>query len=184
MIPFHKASSNDYVKAQMDLLTGRLDLTLGQTDQAYQFFLDAVNNYPMSYDSYSALVALVNANVPVDDLNRGLVDYFAGQYGYALDAFQRYISANPKNDGTAPYYHAMASIQLGNYQEGVDELTNFIANYPDNKNWQSAWGEKADTQWSELDNFAAAAQTYLDYAKADPDIMFAPQALLDAGRSL
>jgi soluble lytic murein transglycosylase len=177
-----KASSNDYTKAQMDLLTGRLDLTLGQADKAYQFFLDAVNNYPMSYDSYSALVALVNANVPVDELNRGLTDYFAGQYGYALDALQRYISANPKNDGTAPYYHAMASIQLGNYQEGVDELTKFIANYPDNKNWQSAWGEKADTQWSELGNFAAAAQTYLDAAKADPDVLFAPQALLDAGQ--
>ncbi len=85
-----KASSNDYIKAQMDLLTGRLDLALGQADQAYQFFLDAVNNYPLSYDSYSALVTLVNANVPVDDLNRGLTDYFAGQYGYALDAFQRY----------------------------------------------------------------------------------------------
>jgi soluble lytic murein transglycosylase len=178
-----KASSNDYVKAQMDLLTGRLYLSLVQTDQAYQRFLDAVNNYPMSYDSYSALVTLVNAAAPVDDLNRGLTDYFAGQYGYALDAFQRYITANPKNDGTAPYYHAMSLLKLGNYQEGVDELTNFIANFPGNKNWQSAWGEKADTQWSELGDYASAAQTYLDYAKADPDIMFAPQALVDAGRN-
>ncbi len=93
------------------------------------------------------------------------------------------ITANPKNDGTAPYYHAMSLIQLGNYQEGVNELTKFIANYPGNKNWQSAWGEKADTQWSELGDYAAAAQTYLDYAKADPDVLFAPQALLDAGRN-
>ncbi len=178
-----KASSNIYVKAQMDLLSGRLYLSLGQTDQAYQCFLDAVNNYPSSYDSYSALLALVNANVPVDDLNRGRTDYFAGQYGSALDAFQRFITANPKNDGTAPYYHAMTLLQLGNYQEGVNELTNFIANFPANKYWQTAWGEKADTQWSELGDYTAAAQTYLDYAKADPDILFAPQALLDAGRN-
>ncbi len=178
-----KASSDDYVKAQIDLLTGRLYLSLGQTDQAYQRFLDAVNNYPMSYDSYSALVTLVNANVQVDDLNRGLTDYFAGQYGYALDAFQRFITTNPKNDGTAPYYHAMALLKLGNYKVGVDELTNFIKNFPDNKNWQSAWGEKAETQWSELGDNTAAAQTYLDYAKANPDIMFAPQALLSAGRN-
>jgi soluble lytic murein transglycosylase len=178
-----KASSSDYVKAQMDLLTGRLYLSIGQTDQAYQRFQDAVNNYPTSYDSYSALVALVNANVPVDDLNRGLTDYFAGQYGYASDAFQHYATANPKNDGTALYYQAMSLLNLGYYQEGLTELTNFITNFPDNKNWQSAWGEKADIQWSVLADYAAAAQTYMDYAKANPDIMFAPQSLLNAGRN-
>lgn len=178
-----KASTNDYIKAQMDLLTGRLYLSLNQADLAYQQFLDAVKNYPLSYDSYSALVTLVNANVPVDDLDRGLTDYFAGQYGYAQDAFQRYIAANPKNDGTAPYYLAMTLIKLGKYQAGVDELANFITFYPDNKNWQSAWGEKADTQWSELGDNVAAAETYQAYAKADPDIMFAPQALLNAGRN-
>jgi soluble lytic murein transglycosylase len=178
-----KASTNDYIKAQMDLLAGRLYLSINQTDLAYQQFLDAVKNYPLSYDSYSALVTLVNANVPVDDLDRGLTDYFAGQYGYAQDAFQRYIASNPKNDGTAHYYLAMTLIKLGKYQAGVDELTNFIAFYPDNKNWQSAWGEKADTQWSELGDNVAAAETYQAYAKADPDIMFAPQALLNAGRN-
>ena len=176
-------SSIDSVKAQVDLLTGRLFLSQGQTDQAYQRFLDSVDKYPLAYDSYSALVALVNANIPVDDLNRGLVDYYAGQYGYAADAFQRYITANPKNDGTAAYYHAMSMLKLGNYLEGVQELTIFINNYPDNENWQSAWGEKADTQWSELGDYIAAAQTYLDYAKAAPDIMFAPQAILNAGRN-
>ena len=178
-----KASSNDYVKAQMDLLTGQLYLSLGQTDQAYQRFMDAVHNYPLSYDSYSALVALVNANVPVDDLDRGLTDYFAGQYGYAVDSFQRFITANPKNDGTALYYQAMALLKQAKYPAGLDMLTSFITNYPDNKNWRSAWGEKADTQWSEMNDYAAAAQTYLDYAKKSPDIMFAPQALLNAGRN-
>ena len=178
-----KASSDGDVKAQMDLFSGRIDLAQGQATQAYQFFLDAVNNYPFSSDAYSMLVALVNNNVPVDDLNRGLVDYSAGQYGFARDAFQRYISANPKNDGTAAYYHAMSFIQQGDYQQGITELTNFINLYPDNKNWQTAWGEKADTQWTELNDNVAAAQTYLDYAKADPDILFAPQAILDAGRN-
>jgi soluble lytic murein transglycosylase len=178
-----KASTSIYIKAQMDLLVGRLNLSLGQTDQAYQVFLDAVNNYYQSYDSYSALLTLVNANVTVDDLKRGLTDYYAGQYGAAADAFQRYITANPKNDGSAAYYHAMAMLKLGKYPEGVQELTNFIINYPENENWQSAWGEKADTQWSELGDYLAAAQTYLDYAKAAPDIMFAPQAILNAGRN-
>jgi soluble lytic murein transglycosylase len=178
-----KVSSDANVKAQMDLFSGRIDLALGQSAQAYQFFLNAVNNYPTSPDSYNMLVALVNNDVPVDDLNRGLVDYSAGQYGYARDALQRYINANPKNDGTAAYYHAMTFVQLGDYQQGISELTNFINSYPSNKNWQTAWGEKADIQWSELGDYAAAAQTYLDYAKVNPDILFAPQALEDAGRN-
>jgi soluble lytic murein transglycosylase len=180
-----EASSNVFVKAQIDLYTGRLYLSLGETEQAYQRFLNAVNNYPESYDSYNGLVALVNADVQVDDLQRGKTDYYAGQYGYALDALQRYITDNPKNDGTAPFFHAMALLKLDNYQEGVNELTNFIINYPANPNWRSAWGEKAARQSSELGNYdySAAAQTYLDYAKADPDIMFAPQILINAGRS-
>ena len=177
------ATSNDYVKAQVDLLTGRLYLSLGETDQAYERFLHAVNNYPLSPDTYNGLVALVNDGVPVDDLNRGLVDYYAGQYGYALDAFQRFIIANPANDGTAPYYHALTLLKLGSYQDALDEFTNFITDFPSNENWRSAWGIKADTQWSILDQPNAAAQTLLDYAKADPDVMFAPQALLSAGRN-
>jgi soluble lytic murein transglycosylase len=178
-----KASSNIYIKAQMDLLSGRLYLSLGQTGLAYERFLDAVNNYYPSFDSYSALTTLVNDDIPVDDLNRGRTDYFAGQYGHAGDALQHYIANNPKNDGTASYYLAMSKIKLGNYQDGVNELTNFIVNYPSNENWRSAWGQKAETQRLNLGDYAAAAQTYLDYAKASPDIMFAPQALLNAGRN-
>jgi soluble lytic murein transglycosylase len=159
-----KASPQADVKAQMDLFSGRIDLGLGQPTQAYQFFLDAVNNYPFSPDSYNMLVDLVNNDIPVDDLSRGLVDYAAGQYGFARDAFQRYINANSKNDGTAAYYQSMTLIQQGDYQEGLNELTRFINTYPGNKNWQTAWGEKADIQWSELSDYAAAAQTYLDYA--------------------
>ena len=175
------ATTNDYIKAQMDLLSGQAYLSLGEADKAYQYFQHTVENYPLAYDSYTALVALVNAGVPVDDLNRGLVDYYAGQYGYALDAFQRYKTAGLDKTGTATYYHALTQIKLGNYQVAVDELTAFIASYPDNENWHAAWGEKADTQWAQLDQYNEAAQTLLDYAARVADPMFAPQALLDAG---
>jgi len=176
------ASSNDYVKAQMDLLAGQLYLSLGQTDQAYQSFLDAVDNYPLAYDSYSALVTLVNADVPVDDMDRGLVDYFAGQYGYAIDAFQRYLAANPDNDGTAHYYQAKTFEAMGDYQEAVDAYTTFIANYPENRYWQAAWDEKSYIQWADLEQYDEAAQTLLDYANADPGSDYIPQTILSAGQ--
>jgi soluble lytic murein transglycosylase len=183
------ASSDDYVKAQVDLLEGQIYLALGQKDQAYQHFLDTVNNYPTSYDSYSALVALVNAGVPVDDLNRGLTDYFAGQYGNALDAFNRFTLANPQNDttnpekdGTVQYYHAMTELALGNYQQAVDEFSAFINLFPSNKHWEDAWNNKSDTQWAYLNQIDAAAQTLLDYVKAAPSSPDVPQFLLTAGR--
>ena len=39
-----------------------------------------------------------------------------------------------------------------------------------------------DTQRYDLDKYNQAAQTLLDYAAKDPDVMFAPQSLFSAGR--
>jgi len=177
-------TGNDFVKAQMDFLTGQTYLSLGQNSQAYQRFLHAVDNYPLSYDSYSALVALVDANVLVDDLNRGLVDYFAGQYGVALAAFDRYISANPQNDGTVHFYRAKALDGSGRYEEAVAEYTLFIEQYPNNLQWLAAWDEKAGTQWIYLEQYEAASQTYLEFLAAMPASPDAPRFLSNAGQML
>lgn len=183
-----QASSNDYVKAQVDLLTGRLYLALGQTDLAYQRFQDTVDKYPLAFDSYSALVALVDANIAVDDLNRGLVDYYAGQPGAAVDAFQRYINANPKNDGTALYYKALAYYGLGQYEDAIAAWNSFIDTYPDNSHWAAAWNGnnalpgRAYTQWYWLDQYDQAAQTLLTFIKLAPRDPNAPIYLMEAGR--
>jgi hypothetical protein len=57
-------------------------------------------------------VALLDAGGEVNDLDRGLVDYFAGQYDVAIQRFDIYIAANPTNDGTASYYRARANRDL------------------------------------------------------------------------
>lgn len=180
----YAASSNDYVKAQMDLLSGQIYLSLGETDQAYQRFLHTVDNFPLAYDSYSALVALVNAGVSTDEMNRGLVDYSAGQYGYALDAFLRYIATTPENDGTAHYYSALALNKMGNYQEAVDKFSFFIANFPENRYWQAAWDEKAYTQGVILSQYETAAQTLLTFVHQVPADANAPFYLMQAARNL
>lgn len=176
------SSTNDYIKAQMDLLSGQIHLSLDQTDEAYQHYLNSVENYPLAYDSYTMLVELVNAGVPVNDLDRGLVDYFAGQYGFALDAFSRYISANPENDGTALYYSALTLREMGFFTEAISAFSNFISNYSENRYWQSAWDEKAYTLWAYLGLYPEAAQTLLDYGVSDPGNSYVPQTILAAGR--
>lgn len=177
-------STNDYLKAQMDLLAGQLLLSLGQKDQAYQRFKHAVDNYPLSYDSYSALVALVNDNIPVDDLNRGIIDYTVKQYGYALDAFNHYLASHPQNDGTVRYYRALTLRDLGNYQEAVDEFSFFINNYPDpgNSKWVDAWNLKAETLWLYLNRYDIAAQTLLNFVSSVPSSASASLTLMDAAR--
>jgi soluble lytic murein transglycosylase len=178
------ASSNDYIKAQMDLLSGQVYLSLGQTDQAYQRFLHAVDNYPMAYESYSALVSLVNAEFPVDEMNRGLVDFFAGQYGYALDAFTQVISSNPENDGTAHYYRAMTLNKMGNQQEAIDEYTFFIANFPANRYWNAAWDEKASLlSGPPLYEYEIASQTLLAFVQQAPTNSNAAFSLMQAARN-
>jgi soluble lytic murein transglycosylase len=186
----YSTSSNDYVKAQMDLLTGRIYLSLNQPDQAYQRFKHAVDNYPLSPDSYNALVALVNADIPVDDMNRGLTDYFAGQFGYAHDAFQRYLEANPQNDGTALYYKALSLFYLGQYENAVQTWDEFIRIYPNNPHWAAAWNGnlslpgRAFTQWYFLGQYDIAAQTLVDFVKYAPVDANAPIYLLETGRIL
>jgi soluble lytic murein transglycosylase len=79
-------------RAKILRLLGEAHLAAGDTQAAYDRYLEAVNNYPQARDSYLALVELVNASVPVDDFQRGLVDYYAGAYEPAVFVFERYLN--------------------------------------------------------------------------------------------
>jgi len=177
-------TDNDYIKAQMDYQVGLAQQEVGQTEQANERFLHAVENYPLSYYSYLSLVELVGANVPISDLDRGLVDYFAEQYDVALAAFERYISDGLDTDGTALYYRALTQRELRNYEDTLQGLTNFIANYPDHPRWADAWGEKAYTQWFLIGNLRDGVQTYLDFVDAAPTQPEAVDYLMTAARLL
>jgi len=176
------STSNDYIKAQMDYLAGQSHEALGQIDQAQARYKHAVENYPLSFHAYLSLVELVDAGIQVNDLNRGLVDYYADQYDVALVAFERFIKDNPVENGTAHYYRALTFRNMQRTDEAVQELDFFIKSSNDNPNWVDAWKEKAFLQWSVLGNYEAAAQTLLDFVALVPNSSAAPQFLMDAGR--
>lgn len=178
------SAPNDYVRAQIDYLAGSVHQLLGQTEEAHARFLHAVENYPLSYYSYLALVELVNANVPVDELDRGLVDYFAAQYDVALAAFDRYIAAtrNQATDGTAQYYRALSLSKLQRAQEAIDAFDNFIKLYPSHPRWADAWEEKSYLEWSLQGDRRAGAKTLVDFAAAVPSSALAPEFLFTAAR--
>lgn len=175
-------TTNDYIRAQMDYLAGNAHKILGQTDQANTRYLHTVENYPLSYYSYLALVELVDANIAVDDLDRALVDYFAEQYDIALVVFDRYIVANPVNDGTPHYYRALTLREMQRTQDAIDGLDNFIKSYPSHSRWEDAWQEKSYLEWVIQGDYTAGAQTLLDFVSTVPTSSSAPDFLMSAAR--
>lgn len=178
----YAAATNDYLKAQMYLLAGRALIQLDRADEAYDRWRYAVTNYPLSFDSYSALVGLVDANQPVSEFDRGLVDYFAGQYGVALAAFDRYIASRPDHNGSALHYRALTLRELGEYEQAVQTWNRFITGYSDNQYWAAAWEARADTQWAYLDQHTEAAEGLQTYASIAGNSSSSINALMQAAR--
>ncbi|HLA08157.1 MAG TPA: tetratricopeptide repeat protein [Anaerolineales bacterium] len=176
------STSNDYIKAQIDYLAGNAHIELDQTDEGHTRYLHAVENYPLSIFSYLSLVELVDADVPVDDLDRGLADYFAAQYDVALAAFDRYIAANPVSDGTAHYYRALTLRDLQRTQEAIDALDDFIKTYAGHERWTDAWEEKAYLEWAVLGDYQAGTKTLTNFVAAVPNSTAAPGFLMTAAR--
>ncbi len=190
-LDIYNTTENEYTKAQMDLLMGRIYLAQGNTEQAYAAFQDAVNNYPFAYDSYSALVALVNDGVPVNELNRGLINYNIGQYVLAIEAFNRYLETAPQDFAdTALYYKALAQraagIKSGESQadQAIATWQFLIETYPTSIFFIDAWEDIEYTQWAYMGEYAASAETCLNFVARYPEAAQAPTFLFRAGRSL
>ncbi|MBN2148464.1 MAG: tetratricopeptide repeat protein [Anaerolineales bacterium] len=175
-------TGSDYVKAQVDYLKGLVFATLGQVEQAQAAYLDAVTYYPLAYSSYLSLVELVNAGYPVDELQRGVVDYFAGEYGVALAAFDRYLAGTPTDPATAYYYKGMIFLNQGDTPGAIALWDAIIQDYSDHALWDNAWEEKAYAQWAVLGDYPAAQTTLEDFVSAAPAHARAAEFLYDAAR--
>ncbi|GAP11406.1 soluble lytic murein transglycosylase [Bellilinea caldifistulae] len=180
----YQSTSNDYYKAQANFLAGQAYLRLGFPEQAYARFQDSVNNFPRYYDTYSGLIELVNAGQPVNQLNRGLVNYFAGQYALSAEVLLGYINNNPDHEGTAHHYRALALRQINNLEGALEEWRTLIRDHPGDSFYSTAWQEIAYTQWAFLEDFEGAANTLLAFVSQNPSSNEAPNALFSAARIL
>ena len=185
----YNTSDNDYTKAQIDLLIGRIYTAWGEIEQAYIYYQDAVNNFPFTYDAYSALVTLVNDSVPVDEFQRGLINYNVGNYGLAIDAFNRYLAEYPEtNTDSVLYYQALATRGAGisngeaYYEEAILLWQKIIDAYPASAYFIDAWEDIEYTQWAYQDDPVSAAETALRFAALYGDESEAADFLFLAGR--
>lgn len=177
----YQMTADGATRATANLLAGQALEAQGDPQAAYARYLDSVANYPDAYDSYTGLVRIVEAGVPVDDFQRGLVDYYAEAFEPALSAFDRQLAVAPS--GTAHYYRGLTRRALGDAAGAVSDFSAVIDTYPEDPWWADAWLAKAYTEWAYLDRHAVAIQTYLDSAAAVPASASADDALFAAART-
>jgi soluble lytic murein transglycosylase len=184
------ARIEDY-RAKIDYLTGQALAAAGRPEEAHVRYLRAVNSYPKSEYAYQSLVELVGAGVAVDDLQRGIVDYYAGQehvdaYGAAISAFDRYLEATPapkvpayqagKAD-QALYLKALSQRAVDQPDAALKTFQALIDGYPNSQYVDDAWLGQGATHAARDDN-GRAIKTYQDLAAFFPSSDLAPQALL------
>lgn len=151
-------SQSDYEKAQMDLLIGRILLSQGKSTEAYSYYQDAVDNFPQTYDAYSALVALLEADEPVSELQRGMINYYREQYTLAIEAFDRFLVT--QNDGAdkALYFKALSVRTRGLTQAAFSSEERIAAN----RMGGLAADKEAIQIWNELINQHPQSPYYID----------------------
>ncbi len=170
-------SEDSDVLARMDYLSGYALILDGRVEEGRDRYLHAVSSYPKAYDSYLALIELVDAGYPVDPFVRGLVDFYAGAHIPAISAFYSHIEADPVgHPADAHLYVARCYASLGNYSAALTELNVLVDTHPGDPLWGSAWLERAQFQ-VQMGDWMAAISTYLELVDDYPADPESPNAL-------
>jgi soluble lytic murein transglycosylase len=169
-------------RANVEYLASQALLSAGQVEAAQARYLRIVEMYPNTEQAYLSLVDLVDAGAPVDEFQRGMVDYYAGAdhpdaYPAAVRAFARYLGAEaPPRVEEALYYKALSQRQSKDPAGALDTLDSLITGYPEGDWLVRAWMARGDSYASMGDN-ARAVKTYRDLSAFFPADDLAPQAL-------
>lgn len=165
-----------YQAAETLLLAGRIE-------EAYSRYHEVVVSYPSSPWAYQSLLALVDAGEPVDDLTRGIVDYYAGAYGPAVAALYRYIEANADHEGSAHYFAGLAHLSAGSPALAAAQFQTLVQTHPESDRWGDGWMGWAEALAAQGD-LEGAVKTYRTFAQVAPDHPRAPEALWTAAQRL
>lgn len=171
-----EAATGNALKARALILSGDAHYANGFPQVAYEKYLAAVNNYPTAPITFQGLLKLVNDGVPVDDLQRGLSNYAAQNYGPALAAFERVLAANPANT-IALYQRGLTLNALQRKADALAAFRQLVDNFPNDSLWQPAFFQIAFIQ-----DYPADVQTFRDFARRAPQHPQAPDALYRAAR--
>jgi soluble lytic murein transglycosylase len=169
-------SGQDLRRAQALVLTGDALLAAGRSAEAYATYADVVATYPRQPVTLSALRALLDAGQPVDERQRGLVNYYAANYEPAIAAFNRYLGANPR-DGEIRYTLGQAYAALEQTANAVTVYQALAQDLPGDP-----FAAQAALQLGELLPYPQDVEVLEAFVAAQPGAAEAPAALTRAAR--
>jgi soluble lytic murein transglycosylase len=136
------AQHNQY-RARIMLLAAETAQIFGDTGEAYRRLTELIVTHPTLGPAHAALVKLVEAGQPVDEVQRGLVNYHAKAYEPAVQAFARVVQRDPEHDGTAHYFAALSFLAVENLDQALREFEMVIETHPGDAYIPDAWMGKA-----------------------------------------
>ncbi|UCG22810.1 MAG: tetratricopeptide repeat protein [Chloroflexota bacterium] len=146
-------------------LAGAAEIMAGNLERGFTLYQEAVQSYPQAYESYLALVALVDAGYEVDDLQRGVVDYHAKAYEPAVAALSRYLQSQEEHNEDAHLYLAWSLEGLGNLPAALDQLQAYIDAHQPAENPQNEGETTASSAEAPDSLLRAAARGLIEKAK-------------------
>ena len=177
-------SQNTFRLARIWYLIGQIDRQAGRESEAIDAFSQAVYGDPQAGYAHAALLALVESLVEVDEFQRGLIDYYAGSYTAAVEAFSRYIEDTPEYDSDALYYIALSYLADGYPERAVQECERALDAFPETiPHWGDLWLTRARALAAQ-GRTSDAVDAYLAFADENRDHVQAPDALWEAARLL
>jgi soluble lytic murein transglycosylase len=176
------AVTSDNAHARINRKIGLILIALDRKADGLARFQTALQ-YPAAYDAYLCLVDLIDAGTAVDSLTRGVIDYYAGEYGFAVDNLTFFLKANPAEDAAKGYYfRGLANRELEKPKEAAADLDSAAALGPATGYWDLAIFESAYTRWAWLDDYTGAAAGLTGLADTAPTNPRAAEALFTAAR--
>ncbi|HWS23976.1 MAG TPA: transglycosylase SLT domain-containing protein [Anaerolineales bacterium] len=175
-------TTNDYTKAQLNLLIGQAYVLKEDLSNAYIHWQENVSTYPLSYDTYNSLVGLTDYGQQVNPIDRAFVNYFAGNPEIAISAFDDYLRENPDPNPDVFYYIGLSQREIGDYTQAIKYFDELITNHAESQFWTSAWDEKAYTYWAYMNDYPSAWEVLENYALNYPQNSTASNYLFEAAR--
>jgi soluble lytic murein transglycosylase len=154
-------TKNPDVLGRANYQIGWAQILIGEIAAGYDRYLQAVEQYPEAFESYLALVDLLEADYTVDDYYRGVVDFYAGSYEPAVFVLQRYLDSDAAEHDDARLFLAWSFEELGNLEEALVQIDAHIAERSIEADRDETVGTAAVSRgWLERAKFLARAGNY------------------------
>lgn len=171
-----RLARNPSYRAEIWYRLGQAQLVAEDTHAAMLSFHQATITAPQSHYAYLALIALVNAGEPVDDLLRARIDLAAGAYDPAFAVLGAYLESHEQHSGEVHALMAQGYEQQGLYAPAATAWQTLREKHPDDVRVDEAWLGQARSLWR-LGDIEGARVVYEQAASAAFDHDTAATAL-------